>query len=65
MDYCPGPHWTLVDRTTQLICIWISVCQQNTNTKDKAGQSGNWTLTIDHGDQMTEINQQLLFLFLI
>ena len=28
----------LVDHPTQLICIWIFICQQ-TNTKDIAGQS--------------------------
>ena len=29
----------LVDRPTQLICIWISILCQHTNTKDIAGQS--------------------------
>ena len=33
------PHWSLVDRPTQLICIWIFIRQQ-ANTKDIAGQSG-------------------------
>ena len=34
MIQCPGE---LVDRPTQLVCIWIFICCQQTNIKDIAG----------------------------
>ena len=36
----------LVDRPTQLICIWIFICCQQTNTKDIAGQSAIFLITM-------------------
>ena len=38
--FCGECVWVVVDHPTQLICIWIFICQQ-TNTKDIAGQSAN------------------------
>ena len=37
---CKTAHVKLVDRPTQLIYIWIFICQ-HTSTKDIAGQSAN------------------------